>query len=302
VETDEALDNIAHALAAKHDRVFVVGWAGKGLVRAYHVHDGKLLWEDGSEGTFTTWRTVDTDGKRVFVGGQASPTEGLLSSVVLRALDARTGEQIWENRWNETSILAGAKALARQGWRIVLVGTVLDEEGKWNFTVRVYHAATGRLLWEQMHDDTGNDDNDTDFARAVAMHGDRLFAAGTLGDDFAVLGYDIRSGAFLWENRYDSGFIGAASDICVRDGQVYAAGFTDLFLNQTYLVRVLDTYNGSMLWEDRAEGIGNEHASAIEAIGRLVYVSGTTHSVSTGRDFTVRAYRQERTIHPTDRQ
>jgi outer membrane protein assembly factor BamB len=298
VETDEALDNIANTLAAKGHRIFAVGWAGKGLVRAYHVRDGKLLWEDGSEDAFTTWHTVVADNKRVFVGGQMSPSEGLLGKVILRAHDVKTGTILWENKWNELSYLAGAKALARQGRRIAVVGTVLNKAGEWDFAVRVYHATTGQLLWEDMRDSVGDDDNLADAARAVAMYGNRLFAAGTMDNDFAVRGYDLRSGALLWENRFSSGSIDSANDIRVRNGQVFTAGFTDLFLNQKYLVRALNAHDGLTLWEDLVEGEGNEHASAIGAYANRVYVSGALYSMSTGRDFTVRAYQHEKTSHP----
>ncbi|MCP4408823.1 MAG: PQQ-binding-like beta-propeller repeat protein [Gammaproteobacteria bacterium] len=299
VESDEALDNIANTLATKGHRIFAVGWAGKGLVCAYHVRDGELLWEDGSEGAFTTWHTVVADNKRVFVGGQISPSEGLLGKVILRAHDAETGTILWENKWDKLSYLASSKALTRQGKRIAVVGTVLNSTGEWNFAVRVYHATTGQLLWEDMGDNVADDDNVTNSLRAVALYGNQLFAAGTLKNDFAVRSYDLRSGTLLWENRFSSESIGSANDICVRNGQVFSAGFTDRFLNQKYLVRALNTRDGRSLWEEMVEGAGNEHASAIGAHENRVYVSGALNSLSTGRDFTVRAYRQERTSHPT---
>jgi len=172
----------ARALAVKGKRLFVAGVGRnaekdlKWIVRAYDTKTGSLLWDDqfDDEGRFAAPRAITVKGNRVFVVGTRS-TEGTAHTWVVRAYSASTGALLWSDEFDSTQGTSDANAVAVKGSRVFAAGSGRLKEIGREWVVRAYDSKTGAVLWTDQFD-VGGGDNE---ARAIAVKGNRVFAAGS---------------------------------------------------------------------------------------------------------------------------
>jgi hypothetical protein len=313
----------AHHVTIADGRVFAAGLvatpgAADAVVRAYDAASGAVLWSDqrdGAGGVDSVFWTAE-DGGRLFTAGFASAdpscrwfTTGACDLAVA-AYDAGTGTLLWE----DLSDLAGgpdvAFAVAAADGRVFAAGAATTATGDTALWVRAYDAATGELLWEDLLDTPGGDDQ----ALSVAVQGNSVAVAGVVaGDascdveagsgncDFAVRVYDAAAGALAWEDRLDgSGFYDFASSIAVRGQEVLVGGGvgTDAACSPRtlsgdcdLLLRTYDVRSGALDWQVQRDAAGGFDSVFAVAVGAGVFLAaGASESAGTGLDFLVQAY------------
>jgi hypothetical protein len=97
-------------------------------------------------------------------------------------------------------------------------------------------------------------------------------------------------GHLLWEDRHDvSSFEQAFAATTLRN-QVFVAGFVRIGAGRDFLLRVLDSATGALVWQDQVNKGGDEFASGVVADHHRVFVSGTAFVPGHGYDWLLRAY------------
>lgn len=145
--------------------------------------------------------------------------------------------------------------------------------------MRAYDARTGTLLWDDRFDNGGGDSAPF----AIAVKGNRVFAAGTGRTaegamQWVVRAYDAKTGAVLWQDRFDNGGGNSiAFAIAVKGRRVFAAG-RGVVAQETaaWVVRAYDAKSGAVLWEDQFQEPDKvSTAFAIAIKGKRVFATGT---------------------------
>ena len=113
--------------------------------------------------------------------------------------------------------------------------------GAEDFFIRVYDAATGRVLWQDQYDHEG----DQDWAFAVVAQGGHVYAAGQLttaefAPIFFVRSYNLHTGAIAWEDRVEGDGLTVANGLAASAGRLFAAGAIQDGANSDFLVRAYD--------------------------------------------------------------
>jgi hypothetical protein len=285
-EVDENFgDNmtLARAVVLSTKTTVVVGNAGAAdggldfIVQALGRSAGKPRWTDRVASCCTESKVVVTslDGV-VFVAGYVAGSAPSSTDVVVRAYWAATGALLWESSWGTghdnlpQAIVASPKGVVVVGYGGNTPGSPLD------FIVRVYDRADGTLLWA----DSQNRNNADTTAWAAAVHGKRVFVAGTTttatGRNLLVRAYDISSGDLDWELvRVATTPVQLSAD----QGHVFLAGLSD---THPYLA-IYEPRSGSVLWEDEPPVNGIFRDVAVKH-HRVVAVG------SAGSGLLVRAY------------
>ena len=151
------------------------------LIRTYDVKSGRLEWGRvyGEENVDEEATDVVVKGKRVYAVGWDNATNAL-NDFAIRAVDGRTGDPLWSDRFGLESAIDRALGAAVQGRFVAAVGrtgpdTNFDNQ---DAHVRVYDGKRGDPLWDETFDSpTGADEY-----RAVAIRGKQLFAVGQATD------------------------------------------------------------------------------------------------------------------------
>lgn len=160
------------------------------------------------------------------------------------------------------------------------------------FLVRAYNSRTGALLWQDLHQSPGG----VAAASAMVASGSRVIVAGAVFEvrkwDFLVRAYDGRTGALLWQDRYDSGgSFDQAYAIAASANRVFVAGIGGSFENPDVLVRAYNATNGHLLWHDRYDLSGGaDWANDIAVYGDRVSVAARVTDAAGHLGFLVRAY------------
>jgi hypothetical protein len=301
------------ALEAENADAFASGddW----MVAAHSLKDGATLWESilpstGDEQVVA----IAAKGSRVFAGGEA---ENLVSTGedplvpasgrdwLVRALSAKKGSVLWEDRVDSAALTDRVVSLAVSGRRVVAAGVSNDaaaegSDGDW--LVRALDAKKGNLLWESIVDGGG-----ADTPRHVAISGRTTVVVGrstdavgvATGDDWLVHAYDTKTGDLLWDDAVDFE-MGDDQPRHVAAGkkQVIVAGWAtnavDASSDEDLVVRAYDTKTGDLLWDDLFDGAaGIERAEQVVHAGKVVLVGGRSQrlvAVDSGSDWVVRAY------------
>ncbi|NIL99623.1 MAG: PQQ-binding-like beta-propeller repeat protein, partial [Acidobacteria bacterium] len=245
---ERSFPGIAQAVETDSDRFYVGGKKIEPvtpsidlvffMLRAYDPDTGQLLWEideSNAIGTRLSGSAVDvaTDETGVYVGGDVQMRNSpFLFDYTVRAYDAATGTLRWEDqtgvggRANSISVADGLVFTAG------LTGTAVMGTLRW--VVRTYDADTGALVWE---------DNLPGVANSVAVHGGRVYVAGS-GTHSAARAYEASTGALIWEHT--GAAAGPAFHISVRGSVVLVAG--------TGGVYALDRVTGNLAWS-RTSGL-----------------------------------------------
>ncbi len=159
-------DTAVDLTVGPNDRVFVTGLADAPpenaedhLTVAYDGSTGDLLWRhryDGNEGEELNSDLdepaaidVDPDGERVYVTGSRETSELSLDNAVTYALDAATGERLWEQRVEHWPRDWGIDVVASEQ-AVYTYGGVDTRGGEANATAYLISrdALTGETLWD----------------------------------------------------------------------------------------------------------------------------------------------------------
>lgn len=245
-ETAEHPDtNPWFAAAVSHDgsRLYVAGrnahllnnLVDDGWVAAFDTATGGLVWAQKMKellgatptaGSTPAALVVSPDDHRIFVSTRVldfgdSQLSGERNEEAWHlALDSSSGELIWktsqaERKPNSTILFNGSRSLALSpdGSRVFSLTIGKNPRGNQDgsFTVLVYDASTGQLLWEQGDAFPPEDGLQNQPAGLiVSPDGSRLFVAaphdarsepGSPGR-FYVSAYDTASGATMWSEEY----------------------------------------------------------------------------------------------------
>src|SRR6266853_1667293 len=255
-----------------------------------------LLWENrGQSAPFGRAYAIGGEGNVVVATGETcSALSFATCDWFVRAHDAKTGATLWEDRLGGGGLSDTAQTIAVDAGGVFAAGWVRTAAQGYDFVVRAYALKSGQLLWTRRVDRRGR--NERAFA-VVAQEG-RVFVAGNIGRDFALLVIDPRTGNTLWESA-DAGVLGTANGVVVHGDRVFVVGTISSGTPSglSLLVRAYDARTGALLWEDRAADVlatlTGVNVDGLAVNGNLLFVGAGARnfdSINVGVDFMVRAY------------
>jgi hypothetical protein len=297
--------NQAFALTTRGSRVFAAGFGvtqapdfkAQWVVRAYRGKKGELLWQDQFDkgGGFNQALSLSAQGSRVFAAGfgltcdDPPDCNAGRTAWVVRAYDAKTGQLLWDDRFDKGGGVNQANAVAVKGSGVFAAGQGSTSTGEQEWVIRTYDKKTGELLWHDQFDKGGA----LSQADAIAVKGPTVLAAGsglTCDDppdcdsgrtEWVVRAYHARTGQLLWDEQFDAGGgHNKAEAIAVKGSRVFAAGFGSNTASQDeWLVRAYAVKTGELLWDDEFDSTGatrffSNRAGAVAVKGSRVFAAG----------------------------
>jgi outer membrane protein assembly factor BamB len=265
-------------------RAFVSGWTGGNtfasgftfVVRAYDLASGAVAWshevsvgpECGPErpgfGRCVA-KAVEVHDGRVFAVGHMTVPAGGQSDFAVVALDANTGDRLWE-RGGGAGSLDAAWAVSADGDRVFVLGEqdLLHETDDFGVWLRCYDAKTGALHWERQFPGASNY---TLKSSLVAGHKQVFIATDeNAPGNFTVRALDGDSGDLIWIDRIDDGSrVGRAEALALErehgSRRLFATGVRncdpDTLFECTLVVRAYDPETG-VIWERAEQARGGD--------------------------------------------
>ncbi|MGH9866959.1 MAG: PQQ-binding-like beta-propeller repeat protein [Candidatus Polarisedimenticolia bacterium] len=238
-------------------------------VRAYEPGSGEILWTHRRVNVFEDESSagIAGAGNTVVVAGTSDPIMAVprFHYIFVLALDARTGERLWEDRCG-TNTLTQARSIASLGDRVFVSG---DCDGL-GF-LRAYDAASGAVLWEQREE----------FNSLVVADSDRVYTAGFNPVGAIILrSLDAATGAQNWfrpvfGTPFDPGVV---LHSLVAHGDLVSLSVTGV--SGGHRIETFDAEMGTSRWQDEPGG----PAEVLTLHGPFLYAG------SAGSGFHVRAY------------
>jgi dienelactone hydrolase len=238
------------------------------------------------------------DGAKVFVTGTS---DGTNDDFVTIAYNASIGDGLWQRRYNGPS--SGNDrgvdvAVSPDSTRVYVTGYSEAGTTGIDYTTFAYNAATGATLWQARYNGLGNA-SDYPTAIGVSPDGSRVFVTGysyggTINYDYATVGYNALTGAFLWERRFDGTDHGSdyAQDLVVSpdSSRVYVTGYADMGgTGNDYVTTGIDAATGASLWAANynSSGSNSDYADsvAVSPNGSRVFVTGYSYGGSSSYDY-----------------
>jgi hypothetical protein len=293
----------ANAVAAFNGRVFVAGRSRNTtqdfdlVLRCYDAQTGSLLWQDVHDGSSPLRHPGKAEAARgiavgwdgVYVVGLTTNANGQFDLLV-RAYDPATGRLLWEDVFDLAGGADVASAVALDSGRLVVGGYGTNAAGNRDFLVRAYDSRTGTLLWQDVYDLAGKDDQVHEWS-SIAVRDGRAFVVGYATNaagnkDFLVRAYSLQTGVLAWHDQFDlNGYDDEAHDVTVSNEGVYVGGYGKRLGNKlNALVRAYDPQTGALLWQDEfdlARDNDRVHAIVSEP-GRVI--AGGFGTDSTGKE------------------
>jgi outer membrane protein assembly factor BamB len=295
--------DVAKTLALAGGRVYVAGHlrsqttGSDFALLAFDAASGAPLWESvanpsGVQQNDYAWSVAAT-GDRVFVAGEVRD----FASVLVRALDARSGAILWEDEVQGLRMFAEERSLAVADDTVILAGALVGE-ARFDYAVIGYNATTGRRLWTDVPPPDGLSE-----AVAVATSGGRVFVVGLTGCDpttggsceLVVRAYEALTGALAWEDlvAIPGGDWNPPSAIAAHGNLVFVgAQSIDATGNLEGRLRAYHANTGALAWVDGFDGSnpGSDDVSRVHVVANRLYVAGQLSRPDGGTDFLVRAY------------
>lgn len=165
-------------------------------------------------------------------------------------------------------------------------------------TVKVYDAASGEVLSDEVYELNVNEGNS---ARSNPPQ-ERIFAGGVgLGatdlSNFVLRVYDAKTGKFQWEGQLNltprdgSGAGQMVSTVAPRRATITKIHATETAMWQpVFLLRALDASTGGLVWEDEFSTDGAGSARAGRTATRLIGREGNPTEASHTFDFRIRMF------------
>jgi hypothetical protein len=276
---------------------------------AYNAVTGAQMWVKRYNGTGNSYDsagsvTVSHTGRTVFVTGlSAGASSGFDYATI--AYDAATGARLWVQRYNGPGNgfdEAHSVVASRHGSSVFVTGYSEGARSGSDYATVAYDAVTGAQLWVRRYNGPGND-YDEAWQIAVSPHGRQVFVTGTSAADasldYATVAYGAATGERLWVRRYN----GPANDLDVswsvavspHGRQVIITGASaGSGSNLDYATIAYRARTGTQLWLKRYNGPGNgmdvARSVGFSPDGRVVFATGGSLGISSGRDYATVAY------------
>lgn len=255
--------------------------------------EGNELWtrQFGTNGTDRAL-AIAVSGDDVYVAGSTDgrfPKQaamGGLDAWVAR-FDAR-GEQVWIRQFGTPSddeaagLSANARAVSVAGSTRGHLLRTSGNGGSDAFVVRLN--PDGDDVWTRLVGGSGDDR-----ATAVAVRDQVTYVAGatqglwgTAADDDAFVAMLRADGSVGWKRELDTPAADAATSLAVRADSVFLTGWTAGALPDQTSAGGLDAFvgkldtDGSLAWTQQFGTAADDEAAALVAIGKGVYVAGST--------------------------
>jgi hypothetical protein len=214
------------------------------------------------------------------------------------------GPLLWDRQEDFQGGYDAAEAVALSGRTAVVIGNSTapqDGPDDHDLVVQALRKTTGAQAWN----DQAFLSNCCNESLFLASRQHRVFAVGTRREPgqaisaILVRGYDVPSGALLWENIWSPspGAIDAdhPTDVVAGPTAVVITGYGRNANGNAlaFLVRAYDPVSGAVLWDDRVDTDNVDVVASTAAINRnRVFVAGSSSptSNSSAHDLILRAY------------
>jgi hypothetical protein len=155
-------------------------------------------------------------------------------------------------------------------------------------------SATASLLWEDVVDFAGQDDQPL----SLALAGPHVIAVGAVRTASGVPTFYVRAtnaldGTLQWDDRVEfSGGPFRATDVAVGGPRAFVVGQGDAATGDYEVVRAYDSRTGALLWDDEWSVLGNiGFPPSVTTSGDRVFVASSRPALSgLGRNMLVKAY------------
>jgi outer membrane protein assembly factor BamB len=279
------------------------------LVVAFDSQTGNELWRKqlGQPERDDAANAIAAQGSRVFVAGMIT-TELGDENMYVTALDAGTGNVLWEYQFDLAGDNDAPSAIAVQPGRVFVAGRARTAAGDEDLFMWALHEETGALLWHEQFNLAGG--NDT--ANALVVGGEQVFVVGVsqIGPvdpdpdaiqpdtDIVVLARDQETGTLRWQKQFDleQDDVGSdrpmdidadASHVYIAAEGATARGDTDA------VVMALDPVTGDLRWQKQfdleQDDMGDDDARAVVVNLDRVVVSWRGETSRGDRDTVVMA-------------
>lgn len=222
------------------------------------------------------------DSKRVYVAGEPMNILGN-EDIVVRALNAKTGEEEWFRQFDLAYLDDDANDLVVKNGKVFVAGALMRNVDDREAVVGALDANTGKVLWKRIL--KGDTD---DKANAIAATKRQVFVVGEVetpyGDeDLVVVAFDSEKGQLQWRKQFDLAKLGLdddSRDIAVKRNRVFVSGrsFTARG-DRDAVVRALHVKTGEVLWEYVLDLEGGEDDPRVIAVQKKrVFVAGASET------------------------
>ncbi len=249
---------------------------------------------------------VSPGGRTVYVTGY-SGMQGRYDYVTI-AYNALTGARRWLSRYNGRAggnDQGRAVAVSPDGRTVYVTGRSQGRRSGYDIATIAYSAVTGAQKWAGRYDGPANLD-DFGTGLAVAPGGRAAYVTGGVGAPgrqlgFVTIAYKSSSGKALWTSRTRGWSIindvGSSVGVTPDGRTVLVANYTAGTTTRTaYATTAYNASTGTARWSRRYAGpAGNNDnlpaALGISPDGSTAYVTGTSDSPTSSRDYATVAYR-----------
>lgn len=249
---------------------------------------------------------VSPDGRTVYVTGY-SGGPGRYDYVTI-AYNAATGAQRWVSRYNGRAggnDQGRAVAVSPDGRTVYVTGRSQGKKSGYDIATIAYNAATGAQRWAGRYNGPANL-NDFGTALAISPGGRVVYVTGGVGAPgrqlgFVTIAYKSSSGKALWTSRTRGWSIindvGSSVGVTPDGRTVVVANYTAGTTTRTaYATTAYNASTGAARWSRRYAGPAGDNdnlpaALGISPDGSTAYVTGTSDSPTSERDYATVAYR-----------
>jgi hypothetical protein len=277
---------------------------------AYDAKTGAQKWlrrYSGPNNSFDVARSlaVSPGGSTAYVTGY-SGQQGRYDYVTI-AYNAATGAQRWLSRYNGRAggnDQGPAVAVSPDGRTVYVTGRSRGTQSGYDIATIAYNAATGAQKWAGRYNGPANLD-DFGTGLAVAPGGRAAYVTGGVGAPgrqlgFVTIAYKSSTGKALWTSRTRGWSIindvGSSVGVTPSGRTIVVANYTAGTTTATaYATTAYQARTGTARWSRRYAGpAGNNDnlpaALGISPDGSTAYVTGTSDSPTSGRDYATVAY------------
>jgi hypothetical protein len=277
---------------------------------AYNARTGAQKWlrrynGPGNSTDIAKSLAVSPTGSAVYVTGY-SGTHGRNDYVTI-AYSAATGARLWLSRYNGRAggnDQGRAVVVSPDGRTVYVTGRSQGKTSGYDIATVAYAAATGAQQWVARYNGPANL-NDFGSAVAAGPGGQTVYVTGGSGApgnhlNFVTIAYKSSTGKALWASRTVGWLVINNVDSSVGvtpDGQtVVVANYTAGTTTRTaYATTAYSASAGTVQWSRRYAGpAGNNDnqpsALGISPDGSTTYVTGTSDSPTSERDYATVAY------------
>ncbi len=312
------------AISADGSRLYLTGEEGvypydsDFVTLAYDASTGAQLWRHAYDGPKAYpsaqdyeagWSVAPSpDGNLIYVLGRSSRRGTGLDHVTL-ALDAATGDRLWERRYHSGKHLydqgvdlhVARDEASPHRTRLYVVGYSDGQGSNWDrdHLIVAYDGETGEELWVSRFDSPGAAIGlSHDLTRDSVLSGDgtRLYVTGLDGtnrSNYLTVAYDTSDGRVAWEHRWRPAEAGHNTSHAVSlspdDERVYVTGGAQPEGGWFgYGTLAYDADTGDLLWAATLRT--DSPAKAVVPSDDGVYVTGLASGLTGGLDYATVAY------------